>query len=149
MPFPTSTILFLLWFSLACFVLSPYKLLLRGSVNSFQVLASGHPTVPVRLPLGFPQAAPAPPARGATPPSPENSRLAPTREQSDRHMAGAAHAGCWDRLPTQRLCQTQPFPRGLPSPAGVAHSPRAARAVSLPHGDPSAGDSVADPRGRF
>lgn len=56
MPFPTSTILLLPWFFLDCFVLSPYKLLLRVSVNSFQVLVFRHPAVPVQLLLSFPQA---------------------------------------------------------------------------------------------
>lgn len=136
MPFPTSTILFSLWFSLACFVLSPHKLLLRVSVNSFQVLASRHPTVPARLPPSSPQAAPAPPARGQHPGALKTAAWSQPGKNPSCTSPWVAALRLLGLLVHAEVCvQTRPFPRGLQSPSGFAYSPRAARTVSLLHGE--------------
>jgi len=100
MPFPTSTILFLLWFFLACFVLFPYKLLLRVSVNSFQVLVSRHPAAPGSSHSAFSRQTPLHLPTGQHPGSPENGQLFPTVEKS--RALGRSTEPYSDRFPTKR-----------------------------------------------
>lgn len=135
MPFPTSTILFLLWFFLACFVLSPYKLLLRVSVNSFQVLVSHHPAVPVRLPALPATAAPAQlsPGRlcstspwGNTPGALKNSRLFPTLKKiRPTYCFGLQHSALLrllshEEVRVQREHPSHPLQERTPAPVRQA-----------------------------
>lgn len=159
MPFATSTILFLLWFFVACFVLSPYKLLQRVSINSFQVLVSHHPAIPGGSHSAFSRQTLLHLPMGQHPGSPENGRLVPTMKKSSLLSAlGCStqhYCNCFpmkrfvfreSALPTR--CRRGPrlrcgglwqsagkcsWPRGLQKLTGFSYSLKAAWTVSLLH----------------